>query len=158
MITYRLRGLLNLHITTVTAAAVVLFLMMGEMARHWAVSGFQLSPDLNLAPYAICVLLGMLVSVRFLSVLGSRIHVIGWPDAAYLATRQVLMVALILFTYIVATKDHTISRLFLGYYLALAWMLLLFIDRLLPRYLAGILFSRHHQLPTLFLGQRRTLE
>jgi len=158
MITYRLRGLVNLHVMATTGLAALLFTGMAELARRSQATWFQLSPDLNTMPYLLGIVLGMLFSVRFLSVISNRIHSLGWPDAAWLATRQVGMVALVLFTFIVATKDHTISRLFLGYYLALAWMLLLFVDRLLPRYLSGLLFSRQHQLPTLFLGQRRTLE
>jgi exopolysaccharide biosynthesis polyprenyl glycosylphosphotransferase len=103
-------------------------------------------------------MLGMLASVRFLAALSGRIHQLGWPDAAWLATRQTGMVALMLFTFIVATKDHSISRLFLGYYLGLSWFVLLFTDRLLPRGLAGVVFGHQHRLPTLFLGHRHTLD
>jgi exopolysaccharide biosynthesis polyprenyl glycosylphosphotransferase len=158
MITYRLRGLVNLHVAVTTALAGGLFLIMAGLARYSPFAWFQLSPQLNLVPYVLVIVLGMLFSVRFLSVVSSRIHSLGWPDAAWLATRQVSMMALILFTLIVATKDHTISRLFLGYYLIASWVLLLFTDRMLPRYLAGLVFSRQHRLPTLFLGHRKTLE
>src|SRR6185312_9245640 len=119
MITYRLRGLVNLHVMATTGLAALLFTGMAELARRSQATWFQLSPDLNTMPYLLGIVLGMLFSVRFLSVISNRIHSLGWPDAAWLATRQVGMVALVLFTFIVATKDHTISRLFLGYYLAL---------------------------------------
>lgn len=158
MIAFRLRGLVNLHVASTTALAGAVFLVMAEAARHSPLTWFQLSPSLNLVPYVLCIVLGMLLSVRFLSMLSTRIHALGWPEAAWLTTRQTSMVALILFTLIVATKDHTISRLFLGYYLGVTWIFLLVTDRLLPRCLAGMVFSRQHRLPTLFLGERRTLE
>ena len=158
MITYRLRGLINLHIAVTTGLATGLFMAMAVVARHSTRSWYELSPELNLVPYGLGVFFGMLASVRFLSALSGRIYMLGWPDAAWLATRQTLTQALVLFTFIVATKDHGISRLFLAYYLTLVWLALLFTDRLLPRWLAGIAFSRQHRLPTLFLGHRTTLD
>ena len=158
MITYRLRGLVNLHLGATTLLMGALFLALAMLAQHSTLWWFQLSPDLNLIPYVLVVVLGMLVSIRFLLTVSGRVHSLGWPDVAWLATRQTGLVALMLFTLIVATKDHTISRLFLAYFLLLGWIVLLFTDRLLPRFLAGVVFGRHHQLPTLFLGHRQTLE
>ena len=104
MITYRLRGLVNLHVAVTTALAGGLFLIMAGPARYSPFAWFQLSPELNLVPYVLVIVLGMLFSVRLLSVVSSRIHSLGWPDAAWLATRQVSMMALILFTLIVAIR------------------------------------------------------
>jgi exopolysaccharide biosynthesis polyprenyl glycosylphosphotransferase len=70
----------------------------------------------------------------------------------------VTLVALALFTLIVATKDRSISRLFLAHFLVLSWMLLIFANRLLPRFLGELVFTRRYRLPTLFLGRCETLE
>jgi exopolysaccharide biosynthesis polyprenyl glycosylphosphotransferase len=156
MLTYRIRGLVNLYIVATTIIAGAFFLTLAAVSRR--ISWIQLNPDINLAPYVFMIVLAMVVSARFSARIIRRFHSLGWPDAAWLATRQVTLLALALFTLIVATKDHSISRLFLAYFLNLCWVLLLFVNRLLPRFLGELVFTRRYRLPTLFLGKRETLE
>jgi len=156
MLTYRLRGLINLHVIGTTVLAVGFFLAFAILARQ--IPWIRLSPDVNLLPCVLMVVLAMLASARFLTAISSRYHILGYPDAAALATRQIVAVALALFTLLVATKDSSISRLFLAHFLALGWVLLVFANRFLPRFLRGIVFSHRNRLPTLFLGRRATLE
>ena len=158
MITYRLRGLVNLHVFVATAVVVGFFWALAALAQHSWIVWFDLSPDVNLVPCVLAIILGMLYSVRFLSAISGRIHGPSWPDAAGIATRQLVLVTLMLFTLIVATKDRSISRIFLANFLLLTWVVLILTNRLMPRLLGGIVFNRRNRLPTLFLGRRETLE
>jgi exopolysaccharide biosynthesis polyprenyl glycosylphosphotransferase len=155
MITYRLRGLVNLHIaaTTVIGTAYFSFLALGVDY----VPFLDLSPDLNLALYAVVIFIGLLISGRFWNHIGNRFHVLNWVDAANITTRQIIVVALLIFTLIVATKDATISRLFLAFYLTSCAALLLVLNRVLPAVLARAAFHATHQIPTLFVGPAATV-
>jgi len=156
MITYRLRGLLNLHILVTTVVAAAFFLFFAAVAVH--IPWILLTPGLNLMGCVLAIVAGMFIGARSLFKIGGRFHVIGWTDSAQLTTRQISLVALMLFTLIVATKDRSISRLFLAHYLVLGWILLVVTNRLLPRYLANLAFGRLHRLPTLFMGSKASLE
>jgi exopolysaccharide biosynthesis polyprenyl glycosylphosphotransferase len=153
MITHRLRGLVNLHSVATTVIAGVFFLLCVQATRYqpWV----DLSTDVELGRYLLAVVIGMILSTRFITILGSRFHRLGWVDSAALAFRQITMVTLVVFTLIVATKDRSVSRVFLASYLVLTWGLLLIVNQTLPRALAKLAFSGHHLLPTLFIGHSR---
>ena len=153
MITHRLRGLINLHAVATTVIVAVFFLLCVLSTRYqpW----IELLPNVELGLYLLAVVVGMIFSTRFVTVLGSRFHRLSWADAASLAFRQVTMVTLVVFTLIVATKDWNVSRVFLASYLVLTWGLLIFVNQIVPRALAKLAFSGHHLLPTLFIGRSR---
>jgi exopolysaccharide biosynthesis polyprenyl glycosylphosphotransferase len=156
MFTYRLRGLLNLHIFATTALAAGFFVAFAALTRY--LPWLQLSPDVKILMCVLAIVAGMALSGRFVTAIGWRFHELGWPDAAWLATRQVAMVTLVLFTLIVATKDRSTSRVFMAVYLAITWVLLAYVNRRLPRFLADLAFSRLNRLPTLFMGHDRHLD
>ncbi len=150
MITYRLRGLVNLHVAATTAVAAGYFIVAALGVRY--VPFLSLSEDVNLFLYGAPILVGMLVSGRFWTQYGSRFHAMSWVDAAQIASRQIVVVALLIFTLIVATKDRSVSRVFLASYLGTTWLLLLWVNRHLPGLLAQAAFHRAHHIPTLFVG------
>jgi exopolysaccharide biosynthesis polyprenyl glycosylphosphotransferase len=155
MFTYRLRGLLNLYILTTMGLAAGFFVSFAAVTHY--VPWLTLSPTVNLTLCVAVIAVGMGASGRFLTAISWKFHEMGWPDAAWLATRQIIFVALALFAMMVATKDHSLSRIFLAAYLVLGWVLLVLVNRSLPRYLADLAFSRMHRLPTLFVGHGRNL-
>ncbi|MDB6166816.1 MAG: UDP-glucose:undecaprenyl-phosphate glucose-phosphate transferase, partial [Lacunisphaera sp.] len=108
--------------------------------------------------YFLCVLAGMVVSGRFMDQFSIRYNRIGWSDALRLSSRQIALVAMVVFTAIVATKDRTVSRLFLASFLLYAWLLLTLLNGWMPRYLTKVSFNRAHLLPTLFVGSSASLE
>jgi exopolysaccharide biosynthesis polyprenyl glycosylphosphotransferase len=112
----------------------------------------DLSRELTLAPYVLCVIGGMVVSTRTLYRFAAKFHRVSWVDAANIATRQAAYVALFIFTFMFVTKDRAISRLFLGTYLCMLFGVELLINRGLPTLLSRLLFGRHHRVPTLFVG------
>ena len=153
MITQRLRGLVNLHAVAMTGVALLLFLGYANVAASgWLKPYLDLSTDVRLTPYVLCVFGGMLLSWRHLLLFASRFHDLTWVDAARITTRQASLVALFIFTLMFAVKDRGTSRLFLGTYLCLFWMIGLFLNHGLPRFLSQMLFQRQHRAPTLFVG------
>ncbi len=155
MISYRLRGLINLHVVATAILATSYFLVAAVGVRF--VPFLELSPDVDLLIYSVPIVVGMLVSGRFWVSGGGRFHQISWGDAVAVTSRQILVVALLMFTLIVATKDRSISRLFLASYLATCWVLLTWVNRHLPGYLTRLAFPEIHQIPAIFVGPTRAL-
>ncbi len=150
MFVQRLRGLVHLHAAFTTGAALLLMVGYALALPYLPLS--QLSPGLNLIPYYLCVVLGMVFSVRFTHQLGTRFLQVSWAEAGWLATRQIGMVVLIVFAFMFAFKDRTLSRLFMSTYLVVTWFMLVFINQRLPKVLSGLFFARSRAVPTLFVG------
>lgn len=153
MITTRARGLANLHVGATTLLVGIFFWVYAEFIMAY-VPIVRLSPTVNLLPYFLCVVGGMVLSARDLSRLAARFHVLDLGGAAQLAARQVGLMALLIFTMMFATQDRSISRLFLGTFLVWSWFGLALLNAKLPRALARIVFQRGHRLPTVFIGRR----
>ena len=156
MISYRLRGFVNLYIFTAAALNGGFFLLYALASINY-ITWIGLSAKVNIALYFIAVVLGMMVSARYVSAIGNRFHRISWIDAARLALRQSMVVSLFIFAVVGATKDKSISRVFVSSYLALSWLLMFGVNSILPRALANLAFQRQHRLPTLFIGDERQL-
>lgn len=117
----------------------------------------RLSREVNLIPYFLCMLGGLLLSSRELAKLVSRFHVLNLTDAARVAARQVALMGVLTFTMMFATLDRSISRLFLGTFLLWCWLGLTGLNLRLPRLLARLVFQRGHHLPTVFIGRMHSL-
>ncbi|MDO8541176.1 MAG: exopolysaccharide biosynthesis polyprenyl glycosylphosphotransferase [Opitutaceae bacterium] len=152
MITTRARGLVNLHAGATTLLVGVFFWVYAEFIMRY-VPFVRLSRGVNLIPYFLCVVAGLLLSTRDLAKLSPRFHALRFGDAAALAARQVALMALFTFTMMFATLDRSISRLFLGTFLVWCWIGLTLINARLPRALAQLMFHGGHHLPTLFIGR-----
>src|SRR5687768_6685192 len=120
MITTRARGLANLHAGVTTLCVAVFFWVYAELILRY-VPIVRLTRQVNLLPYFVCVVGAMALSTRDLARLASRFHRLDWVDAARLAGKQVLLMALFIFTMMFATQDRSISRLFLGTSLVWCW-------------------------------------
>ena len=153
MITTRARGLANLHVGATTLLVGIFFWVYAQFIMAY-VPIVKLSPTVNLFPYFLCMIGGMVLSARDLSRLAARFHLLDIGGAAQLAARQVALMALLTFTMMFATQDHSISRLFLGTFLVWSWLGLAILNARLPRALARIVFQRGHRLPTVFIGRR----
>ncbi len=153
MITTRARGLANLHVGASTLLVAIFFWVYAEFIMAY-VPIVKLSPTVNLLPYFLCVIGGMALSARDLSRLAARFHVLDLGGAAQLAARQVGLMALLTFTMMFATQDHSISRLFLGTFLVWTWLGLAVLNAKLPRAIARVVFQRGDRLPTVFIGRR----
>jgi len=156
MIDTRSRGLANLHVGATTLAVAIFFWVYANIVYH--VPFIHLNRDVNLLPYSLCVIGGMLLSAREVSRMAARFNALDLGGASRLATRQVALMALLTFTMMFATRDHSISRLFLGSFLVWCWIGLSVLNARLPRWLARLVFQKGHRLPTVFVGRLASLE
>ncbi|HVU24832.1 MAG TPA: exopolysaccharide biosynthesis polyprenyl glycosylphosphotransferase [Opitutus sp.] len=156
MITTRARGLANLHVAATTLCVGVFFWVYANLIYH--VPFVRLSRDVNLLPYFLCMVGGMLWSARDLARLATRFHVMNWTDAARVAGRQATLMALLTFTMMFATQDRSISRLFLGTFLVWSWLGLTVLNARLPQVLARVVFQKGNRLPTVFIGRTGSFE
>src|ERR1043165_8404371 len=143
MLTTRARGLGNLHAGATTLAVGVFFWLYAEFIMRF-VPVVKLSREVNLLPYFLCVVGGMLLSTRDLSRFVTRFHVLELGEAARLAGRQVGLTAVLTFTMMGATVDPYMSRLFVGTFLVWSWLALAMLNARLPRILARLVFQRGH--------------
>jgi exopolysaccharide biosynthesis polyprenyl glycosylphosphotransferase len=157
MFVQRLRGLINLHVAATTALALLLFLVYATFVPYLHFMQ-QLSEDLNMAPYLLCIMVGMIISARHVQHLASSFHRLNWASAAWLATRQITTVALLVFAFMFAFKDRGMSRLFMGTYFLVLWFTLILVNQGLPRMLSRLFFEHARKVPTLFVGTLKSLE
>ena len=121
-------------------------------ANHWLSPLVDLDPNNVLMPYVLALLSAMALSSRYLQVFAKRFHQLSWVDSARITSCQAVYVALFIFALMFATKDRGISRIFLGSYLGFFWLLGLFLNRALPRFLSRQVFGQNQKAPTLFVG------
>ncbi|MBL9216244.1 MAG: exopolysaccharide biosynthesis polyprenyl glycosylphosphotransferase [Opitutaceae bacterium] len=156
MITNRHRGLVRLHGLIVLLCVAVCFWVYAEFIMRY-VPVVRLSREVNLLPYFLCVVIGLLAGSGRIRAVESRLTRLSGVEAAGLATLQVGLMALAVFTMMFATQDRSISRLFLGTFLVGSWLGLVWLHRALPRLLAGLLFGSGERIPTLFVGRPASL-
>lgn len=156
MFVQRLRGLVNLHVAVTTMVALLLLLAYAVVVPY--LPYVQLHREINLVPYLLCVLVGMLLSGSYVRDLAGGFHRITWATAAWLASRQITAVLLLVFAFMFAFKDVGMSRLFMGSYLALCWVTLVVVNQGLPRLLSRLFFAQVRRVPTLFVGTLGSLE
>jgi exopolysaccharide biosynthesis polyprenyl glycosylphosphotransferase len=157
MITNRHRGLVRIHGGAVLLGIAVFFWVYAEFTLRYLSEWMKLTREVNLLPYFLCVVIGMLAAGGRIRAVESRLTRLSVTDAAGLATWQVALMALAVFTMMFATQDRSISRLFLGTFLVWSWLSLFGLHRTLPRRLAGLLFSQGDRVPTLFIGRTDSL-
>ncbi len=154
MIDARARGLANLHAAAMTLFVAAVFWTWATLNRNVALPFIHMNVYENLLPYFLCVVGGMLLSARDVARhLAARFHLPDLGASARLASRQVAFMAMLLFTMMFATQDHSISRLFLGTFLVWCWIGLALLNAWVPGRLARLIFQKGHRLPTIFIGR-----
>ena len=156
MINNRLRGLSNLHTAASVLMAASLLLAYHNIYNYLPLADVVRS--VSILPFMLCVIAGMIVSMRYLQGMTSRFHQLSWVDSARLTTRQTVIVALFLFAFMFVIKERSMSRMFIGTYLVLLWSMLLFVNLGLPRFLCRLFFERSRRVPTLFIGSQKSLD
>jgi len=155
MIGNRLRGLLNFHLATATVIVSLLLLVYQNVIVWLRLLDIS---SVNFMPYLFCVTGGMLLSARYLRSMAARFHCLTRFDIVRLTTRQVAAMAIVIFSFMFAFKDRSLSRIFVGTYLGLIWVTLLFVNLYLPRFFSNVFFMRGRMIPTLFIGTLSSLE
>ncbi len=156
MLANRHRGLVRIHGAALLLGVAVFFWLYAEFIMRY-VPAVKLSREVNLLQYFLCVVIGLLAGAGRMRAWESRLARLSLGEAAALATMQVGLVALVVFTMMFATQDRSISRLFLGSFLVWSWCGLLFLHGWLPRKLAALLYGQGARVPTLFIGRAESL-
>lgn len=156
MLANRHRGLVRIHGAALLLGVAVFFWLYAEFIMTY-VPFVKLSREVNLLQYFLCVVIGLLAGAGRIRGVESRLTRLTAVEAAGLATAQVGLMALAVFAMMFATQDRSISRLFLGSFLAWCWIGLFFLHGWLPRRLAGFLYGSGARIPTLFIGRTETL-
>lgn len=154
MIAYRQRGFINFYTIFVGILAVALFLAFAAVLP-W-VPRIELLPNLNLTPYVLAVVVGILASSRLLRQFSKKLYALHGSQALSLAFQQTVYVGACIFSLMFATKDREVSRLFLGTYLVFLGCGLTLLHGRFPRYFAQVLFSDDDRVHTLFVGRGTT--
>ena len=156
MIAYRQRGLVNVYAVLATGLSVAL--MPAFAIALPLFPPIDLSTKINLLPYCMAVFIGMFASNGFIREKGQSLHILGWAGAIGLAARQTFYVGACIFALMFATKDRSISRLFLGCFLLLDFIALTILHARCPKAVAQMLFPASSKLPTLFVGRGAALD
>lgn len=156
MLAYRQRGLVNVYAFLANLVAVIMLLVFAQLTRF--IPRIALLPEVNLLPYCLAVLVGMGASMGHVRARGYTLHILGGFGGMALALRQVAFVAACIFGLMFATRDRDISRLFLGLYLILLFVVLSYLHAKAPALLAQWLFGENARLPTIFIGRGSELE
>jgi exopolysaccharide biosynthesis polyprenyl glycosylphosphotransferase len=156
MISYRLRGLLNLHAGATVLMAALLLLAYQNCFRY--IYSVELNPGVRIMPFVFCVVAGMVLGAHYVQVMASRFHLLSWVDSARISTRQVGIVALFIFAFMFGFKEREMSRMFIISYLLLMWLMLLVVNVALPKILCRLFFAKRRRIPTLFVGGPKSLE
>jgi putative colanic acid biosynthesis UDP-glucose lipid carrier transferase len=156
MIANRHRGLVRIHGVAILLVVAVFFWVYAEFIMAY-VPVVRLSREVNLLPYFLCVVIGLLVGGGRIRAVETRLTRLSGVEAAGLATTQVALLALTVFTMMFAIQDRSMSRLFLGTFLVFSWLGLYWLHRSLPRLLTGFLYGEAERIPTLFIGRAETL-
>jgi len=150
MIRNRIEGLYHIQ-----AAA----LMLAQSFGFWfLVASLQLLPffDISdLSRYAVYNLAGILGFVIYLFQSdSSRLNLLAMDplDNVRISSRQTLFIAIAIIFLMVATKDRTLSRMFLFTYIPVCFGINFVTNQFIPRYLSKLVFSTRHQNRTLLVG------
>jgi exopolysaccharide biosynthesis polyprenyl glycosylphosphotransferase len=157
MLLNRHRGLANLHGTITLLAVAAFYWAYAETIITWFSHIVRLTREANPLPYFLCVVVGLILGWGQVASQGARLTRLSGGEAAGLATRQMIIVALVAFGLMFATQDRSISRLFLGSFLVFAWLGLVAMHLVLPAWLARTFFGRGQRVPTLFVGRAAAL-
>jgi exopolysaccharide biosynthesis polyprenyl glycosylphosphotransferase len=159
MIDARARGLANLHVAAMTVFVAAVFWAWAYACLNLPVPYIHMNPYGNLVPYFLCVIGGMLLSARGVSRhLAARFHLPDLGASARLASRQVAFMAMLIFTAMYATQEHSVSRLYLATFLIWSWVGLAILNAWAPGRIARMIFQKGHRLPTVFIGKPESFE
>ena len=154
MIKSRARGLVTLQavLTLILMPALFLFETLLAAELFGKMSYEQVNFLLYLLGIAGATLISFNLSTRSL-LQGSETF--QWVEAVRRTNTTVVILALVLFGIVFATKDKAISRVFLGSFIVSSWAFILILNRYLPGILSQFVFKRQNTLNTVLLGDAK---
>ncbi len=155
MISNRVQGLGFLHRLLQGAASVLLFWAWGWLFFHFRTELPTFGRDRYLL-YSMLVAGAFFIDYLRTSEARTNLLHLDIIRTHRLSLRQMMTVIGILLFFLVAAKDHTISRVFLFTFAPLLYALLCVSNRYLPRFLATTVFGGKRKQKTVLLGSTRS--
>jgi exopolysaccharide biosynthesis polyprenyl glycosylphosphotransferase len=141
MITHRVKGVNHIHfILQLTASTVAYWSYIVVFARSYVAEGQPIYAE-RYVVYFLFLVAGMVIHHLWSRQWTSTIEYRRWGRCHTLAFQQTLFAGGCLAFYLVANKDHVISRAFLFSFLPIMYGLLMTSHRLLPMMLAKNIFK-----------------
>lgn len=154
LITHRIRGWKDLE--SLQSAVVASGLFVVSVLLHEKLRG-----SLHLASYSVYgTLIVAAIGLHALMMTDRRKDPFGLltANAVSSALGKTLFVSFVLFAYLAATKDQTISRIFLFTYLAALFVALLIQSKISSRLLGPLIFHKRHRCGALVIGGSKNSE
>ena len=157
MINSRTRGLITLQTFSLLVIMPAWFLLLTWVAEKFGLE--ILLHQINFPFYLLGITGACLLFLNYESPTPS--HGTGsflFVAAVRKANAGILIMALVLFGIVYATKDKAISRIFLGLYISSSWLLLLALYRYMPVVFSNLLFRGENTINTILAGNPRRAE
>lgn len=157
MIGNRSQGLRILSHSLVMLYMLVLYLVM-ELAWVHLLERLK-SSQVNSSLYLLGIALAGFIAYRSkVDVERSVLPSFRWVTAMRQSNAQVTVLALVLFMIVFATKDKSMSRLFLSSYIVIYWLGAIPLNRYVPDLIAMAAFRGKSSIRTVFLGSAKSAQ
>lgn len=151
MIDKRKQGLLSLQTVIGVLAKLLAFMACSWVMVHWV--GSVEHDYINYPLYLVGIIASSLTAhYRLVHQQMQNEESNRWVRAVRRTNGDTLFTALFLFAIVWATKDNSISRILLGAYLMISWILVLFNHLMMRDALARLLFRGRNHTRTAFIG------
>jgi len=155
MLDKRTKGLLVLHGCISLCTIPVLFCGM-------AVFGVEVAKTMryslvNFPLYIFAIVVAGVVHFNFYSILGPSLSRRDRSRVFHVANLQISTLALLLFGVVFATKDQSISRLFIGLFLSAAYIAYILLNVFLPEYLSRFVFDLNNRRNCILVGNSNSV-
>jgi len=148
MLKNRQEGLTTLHGLWTSVAVTGSFYIYWKIVETTGILDLENS-DIKLP--LLGVALGTLISLRAYVRWAQQLSNLNWKEAFDLTKHQMIRITLVVLFVIFAFNNVLANRIFIGTFLLVTTVLLLFHNRFFPRLLCRIVF-KENTIPTLFIG------
>lgn len=111
----------------------------------------------NVSLYYLSVFVAGLLSYSYREVSSKQtdLNSFQWVSAIRRTNYQTAILALLIFAIVFTTKDKAVSRLFVGSFIGLNWLICIPLNRYVPDWIAQVVFRGNHSVKTIFLGSAK---
>lgn len=153
MLKNRQEGIVNLHGLWAAALTVFLFLGWGKL---FDLFGYHVDRE-NLNTYLVGTAIASVLNLRLYKSYSGEFSSLGWSKTFKVTYHQIFRIALVLFAIYFALQDYQASRMFLGSFLLVTFVMLYAINKILPRRLCRLSFKTQ-VIKTIIIGSPKSLE
>lgn len=150
MLPFRIRGITLLHNLVLGCASTVVFWVW--IIAHFSVIRLEQIDWFRYSTYCFVVVGALVIDVVISKIRGTDLLQLDLRGALSLSMRQACTAFVAILLFLVAFKDHDVSRFFLFSFVPLLYATLLLLNIVVPRILARLLFLNKRREQTLLVG------